>query len=567
MSGYEYSSYSSSTGATPGIATAAAPSPGAFDASKAIFNQVDRNQDGAIDRHEFQQWVSGGAGAGAAGGGGGIGGATAAFDTGSYELSNISSGGIPTGGAFGVDSGLTGSSFESSTLTSGGISGISGIAGIGGIGGIEGGFSDISGSTFDSTTANAGYDATSIHQAANYTPETNAAWSRYGAEVRGAGLYVDANPQIIRRQVAGGVQTYTQNIRIRFLQPPPLPPPGPIIIKEVRPPQPPVPPPLRVRQQAPPLPQPAPLILRERPPPPPPSQASQTVVRQLPALPVPPRSVIIERIPAAPPRPRDIIIERWIPYGAAAKRKTIVQRAEAAKEYSRPRNVIIQYEPVQVRVIRQFHRLGIVQENPQAYLQRYGAQLLDTQTLIQQARAAGVVEDISPPAGASVATISSSSLSGGAAFSGADVLGVAGGELGGGGGGGGGGSSSFSTGNYQSSQIGGAEGLIGGGFDSGLVEGIGVGGTYGSSNFESSSYLSGTGGGAIGGYGVDLGISGGLPTGYSSSSYESLGGAGAGGAGGVGSFDAAAAAFSSIDTNKDGSLDANEFKQFYQAGL
>ncbi|CAF4740668.1 unnamed protein product, partial [Rotaria magnacalcarata] len=50
---------------------------------------------------------------------------------------------------------------------------------------------------------------------------------------------------------AGGVQTYTQNIKVRFLQPPPIPPPGPLIIKEVRPPQPPAPPPLRIRQQAP----------------------------------------------------------------------------------------------------------------------------------------------------------------------------------------------------------------------------------------------------------------------------------------------------------------------------
>jgi hypothetical protein len=44
----------------------------------------------------------------------------------------------------------------------------------------------------------------------------------------------------------------------------------------VRPPQPPVPPPLRIRQQAPPLPQAPPLILRERPPVAPASVASQT---------------------------------------------------------------------------------------------------------------------------------------------------------------------------------------------------------------------------------------------------------------------------------------------------
>ncbi len=90
----------------------------------------------------------------------------------------------------------------------------------------------------------------------------------------------------------------------------------------------------------------------------------------------------------------DIIIERWVPYGAQAKRRTIVQRAAAAQQYPSPRNVIIQYEPAQVRIIRQFQRLGVTPANPQAYVQQYGAQLLDAATLVQQARTAGVVEDI-----------------------------------------------------------------------------------------------------------------------------------------------------------------------------
>jgi hypothetical protein len=77
-----------------------------------------------------------------------------------------------------------------------------------------------------------------------------------------------------------------------------------------------------------------------------------------------------------------------------AKRKTVVQRAEVAKGYEKPRNVIIQYEAVQVRIVRQFQRLGVTQANPQAYLQQYGASLFDAATLLQQARAAGVVEDI-----------------------------------------------------------------------------------------------------------------------------------------------------------------------------
>jgi hypothetical protein len=90
----------------------------------------------------------------------------------------------------------------------------------------------------------------------------------------------------------------------------------------------------------------------------------------------------------------DIIIERWVPYGAQAKRRTIVQRAAAAKEYARPRNLVIVYDAVQARIVRQFQRLGVTPENPQIYVSRYGALLLDAGTLVQQARAAGVVEDI-----------------------------------------------------------------------------------------------------------------------------------------------------------------------------
>ncbi|CAF4419447.1 unnamed protein product, partial [Rotaria magnacalcarata] len=80
--------------------------------------------------------------------------------------------------------------------------------------------------------------------------------------------------------------------------------------------------------------------------------------------------------------------ERWVPYGGQAKRRTIVQRAASAKEYPKPRNIIITYEAVQARVVRQFQRLGVVQENPQVYVSRYGASLLDANVLLQQARAA-----------------------------------------------------------------------------------------------------------------------------------------------------------------------------------
>ncbi|CAF4363743.1 unnamed protein product, partial [Rotaria magnacalcarata] len=165
--------------------------------------------------------------------------------------------------------------------------------------------------------------------------------------------------------------------------------------------QPPPPPPLILREQAPPRPSPPPLILRERPPIPPPRLPGETsenrnlITRVLPAVPVPPRSVVIERYPPAPEKPRDIIIERWLPYGPESARRTIVQRAYCDVAYPQPYYHIIVYDGAQTRIVRRFENLGVVQENPNAYIARYGSSLIDSSTLVQKARDAGVVEDLS----------------------------------------------------------------------------------------------------------------------------------------------------------------------------
>ena len=93
----------------------------------------------------------------------------------------------------------------------------------------------------------------------------------------------------------------------------------------------------------------------------------------------------------------DIILERWVQYGPQPKRKVIVQRAAAAKAYAAPRNVIIQYAQSPAQIVRRFVRLGVTAGSPAAYVQTYGAHLLDASSLLAQARAAGVVEDIVRP--------------------------------------------------------------------------------------------------------------------------------------------------------------------------
>ena len=211
----------------------------------------------------------------------------------------------------------------------------------------------------------------------------------------GSSVFVDPNPQIIRRPTTENAVTYEQKVLLRCLQPPLLPPLEPLIVKEVRPEQPPPPPPLVIREHGVCASQPPPLILRERPPIPPARIAGETVIHQLPPVPLPPRSLIIERFPDCPPKPRDIIIERWLPYSAVTERRKIIQHAPPAIKYPAPTHTVIIYDTHQSRVVQKIERLGTTQEDPEAYIARYGTTLLDRDTLVQHARNAGIIEDIS----------------------------------------------------------------------------------------------------------------------------------------------------------------------------
>lgn len=103
-------------------------------------------------------------------------------------------------------------------------------------------------------------------------------------------------------------------------------------------------------------------------------------------------------------------------------------------------------------------------------------------------------------------------------------------------------------------------GFNGSGFESGLAEGSGANGAYASSSFESASYTGGNGAA-----GFDAGLTG-VEGGYASSNFESSSFT-SGAASGLPGFDVATATFNNADKNKDGGVDADEFKQFYQGGL
>jgi len=189
----------------------------------------------------------------------------------------------------------------------------------------------------------------------------------------------DPNPQIIRKHATDAV-TYKQEVAVRYLRPPTPPPPGPLIIKEVRNPALPPAPPIVIRQRPPRPATPPPLIIRERPPQPPPQLAPKVVTKPLPPPPPPPRRVIIERMPPLPPKPQSIIVERWLPY-KQQKRRVIYQKAPVVQAPAPQKNLIIQWEGTQARVVKEFRNLGIIKADPNTYVQQYGTQLRPTQGL------------------------------------------------------------------------------------------------------------------------------------------------------------------------------------------
>jgi len=108
-------------------------------------------------------------------------------------------------------------------------------------------------------------------------------------------FFHDPNPVVIQKR--SRPVTYVQKINLAYYKPPAPPAPGPVIIKEVRPPQAPPPPPLFVRIQPPPPPEQAPIVIREAPPPLPRHVPTTYLSRMLPAVPVPPPNVQVRGNP------------------------------------------------------------------------------------------------------------------------------------------------------------------------------------------------------------------------------------------------------------------------------
>lgn len=177
-------------------------------ASDSVFDQADTNHDGQLSRDEFRNLVRSSVSGpstteytsyGATGGYG-----SSAYRSSTFESSSIGGG---LAGDLGVGGGNYGSSaYESSYRAS--------VAGLGG--------ADAAAFNAAGAAGAASIDASS----ASFSSTSQSSSAAVHYETDEQGNFKDANPQIVHRPAPSGPVTLTQNIRVRFLQPPPVPPPG-----------------------------------------------------------------------------------------------------------------------------------------------------------------------------------------------------------------------------------------------------------------------------------------------------------------------------------------------------
>jgi hypothetical protein len=109
---------------------------------------------------------------------------------------------------------------------------------------------------------------------------------------------------------------------------------------------------------------PEPLVVREAPPAPPANIQRKVITVFGKRLPPPPRKVILERLPQLPTKPQGVLVERWLPY-AQPKRRVIYQGPPPQPDtVVKPRNVIVQWEPVEASVRREVRHLGVIRADP-----------------------------------------------------------------------------------------------------------------------------------------------------------------------------------------------------------
>jgi len=181
-----------------------------MSSADAAFAEADLNRDGYLSEGEFRNFI-------------------ARNSTVGNDFNNL-----------GAGSGYGSSGFRSTVYdasTSGGGLGGNVAYNATGLGGAGYGSSSYESSSYRSSVGNIGGDAANFNLVGTAGIATNDAASASFAssseassfqqyETDAQGNFKDPSPQVIRRPAQNGPLTYSQNIRVRFLQPPAVPPPG-----------------------------------------------------------------------------------------------------------------------------------------------------------------------------------------------------------------------------------------------------------------------------------------------------------------------------------------------------
>jgi hypothetical protein len=163
-----------------------------------------------------------------------------------------------------------------------------------------------------------------------------------------------------------------REIAVKYLEPPKISTPGPIIINQMANIIPPTAPPIIIRQPACKPKTPEVVVIRELPPEipvPPPCKVINLPGQLLPPL---PRKVVIERLPEYPDKPANVHVERWLPF-KDLKRRVKLMPKPADPPRPKIKNVIINWEKTKCSKINtEIKNLGVEKANPSCYLEKYG---------------------------------------------------------------------------------------------------------------------------------------------------------------------------------------------------
>ena len=180
----------------------------------------------------------------------------------------------------------------------------------------------------------------------------------------------DSNPEVIRKRL--DKLRYKQEVAVKYLNPPPAPKPGDLVIRERQGQVPPAPP-VVIRQEGCKAATPPPLVYREAPPRRPTAIPPQVVEVEGDPVAPPARRVVVEKLSNLPPKPQNILIEKWLPY-KPQKRRVVYERSCAAPP-ANPRNLLIEWEAPEVEVEQVCRDLGVVDADPEEYRRQYGSEL------------------------------------------------------------------------------------------------------------------------------------------------------------------------------------------------